>query len=65
MAGLSLTRLLPDFPELEVDNVEVSASSRGLREKGIRRLPTLVCGEKKLTGFFLTQGRIRRFLRSL
>lgn len=35
------------------------------REAGVRSIPTLVYGDKKLTGALLTKGKIRRFLESL
>ena len=65
MAGLSLSRLLPDFPEIEVDKVDFVDHIARARADGVRKYPGMVCGDRKLTGFFLTRRRIRRFLQSL
>jgi hypothetical protein len=65
VAGLSLKQPLPDFPDIEVNNVELLANFRNLRKEGIHLIPALVSGDKKLSGMFLTKKQIRRFLESL
>jgi len=65
VAGLSLKQLLPDFPDIEVNKVEVLTDFGRFRKEGIRLFPALVSGDKELSGMFLTKKQIRRFLESL
>jgi len=65
MAGLSLKQLLPDFPDIEVNKVELLSNYGRLRKEGIHLVPALVSGDKKLSGMYLTKKQIRRFLESL
>ena len=65
MAGISLSHLLGDFPEIKVNKVEYLANARRSRKDGVRSIPTLVSGEKTLSGFYLTKKSIHRFLQSL
>ena len=65
MAGLSLSRLLHEFPDVTVKKVEYLANLGRSRAAGVRSIPTLVAGEKELSGFYLTKKRIHRFLESL
>ena len=61
-AGRSLKKLRKEYPELEIETVEISLNlSRARREK-IRTIPTLKMGDDSLSGFLLTPDRIRSFL---
>jgi len=57
--------VLEDFPDVEVERVNVLDEPERLRELGLRRYPTLAHGDRVLTGFFLTKRRIRKFLKAL
>ena len=65
MAGVSLTSLLSDFPDVTVEKVEYLSNLVHSHKDGVRRIPTLVSGDQKLTGFYLTKNRIRQFLETL
>ena len=65
MAGLSLSQLLPDFPEVTVTKVEYLTNLRQSRRDGVRQIPTLIAGDQRLGGFYLTKKGIREFLESL
>lgn len=65
MAGLSLSRLLAEFPGVSVEKVELLTNLDRSRRDGVARIPTLLAGERRLTGFYLTKKHIRRFLESL
>ena len=65
MAGLSLSRLLHEFPDVTVKKVEYLANLGRSREEGVHSIPTFVSGEKKLGGFYLTKKKIHQFLESL
>ena len=65
MAGLSLLQLLPEFPDVGLEKVEYLANLGSSRAAGVKAIPTLVSGDRKLTGFYLTKKKIREFLASL
>jgi glutaredoxin len=65
MAGRSLAKLLPEFPEVTIEVVEILTNGQRARTDGVRRIPTLLSGDRRLSGFYLTRARIRRFLESL
>ncbi len=65
MAGLSLSQLRSQFPGIAVKKVEYLTHWKSAHKEGVRGIPTLVCGDKKLGGVWLTKGRIRKFLESL
>jgi hypothetical protein len=65
VAGLSLSRLLRDFPDIKVEKVDYLANLGRSRKEGIRSIPTLVSGEKRLGGFYLSKKKIHQFLESL
>ena len=65
LAGVWLRMLLPEFPDVEVEKVEYLANMGRSRELGVSFIPTLVSGERKLSGFLLTRNSVRQFLESL
>ena len=64
-AGLFLSRLLRDFPDVELEKVEYLTHLGVARRAGVRTIPTLVSGERRLAGVVLGPRRMRRFLESL
>lgn len=60
-----LAGLEPDFPEVRVERVEYLTNLGRARDAGVRSIPTLVCGERKLSGIVLTKKSMRRFLEAL
>jgi len=65
MASRSLSQLLDEFPHINLEKVEYLANLGRSRRDGVRAIPTLVSGERQLSGFYLTRNRIRQFLESL
>jgi|TARA_B110000263_G_scaffold230221_1_gene224584 hypothetical protein len=65
VAGLSLKQLLPEFPNVVLEKVELLTNLGRARREGVPTIPTLVAGDQRLKGFYLTKNRIRRFLESL
>ena len=65
MAGLSLSQLLPEFPNIQLRKIEYLANLGSSRAAGVKAIPTLVSGDQELTGFYLTKKKIREFLASL
>ena len=65
MAGLSLAQLLDEFPDIEIEKLEILTNRARAREDGVRQVPALVYGERRLSGLFLTKKKIRQFLESV
>jgi len=57
--------VLVDFPDIEIEWVDVLAEPERMLATGLRRHPALVAGEKSVNGLFLTRRRIRKFLQNL
>ena len=65
MAGLSLSRLLRDFPDITLKKVEYLANLGRSRKEGVHLIPALVSGDKTLSGIYLSKKKIHQFLESL
>ena len=65
MAGLSLARLRDEFPDVEIEKVELLTNRARARKDNVRQVPTLISGERRLGGFYLSKRKIRQFLESL
>ena len=65
MTGLSLSRVLSDFPDVQLQKVDVLANKKRAREDGVRMIPALVSGDRKVSGIIMGPKKIRRFLESL
>ncbi len=65
MAGLSLALLLRDSPDIAVRKVEILTNFGRAHQEGVHSIPTLVSGDKKLSGVYLTKKKIQKFLESL
>ena len=61
-AGLFLSRILEDFPEIELEKVEYLANMGAARKEGVRSIPTLKSGDSQLSGFLLRPKQMREFL---
>ena len=57
--------MLPEFPDIEVERVNVLDDPDTALARGIRLTPAFACDDKVLNGILLPRWRIRRFLRSL
>jgi glutaredoxin len=65
LAKLWLAQLLPEFPDVKVERVDILSSRRRAEEAGVRVIPTLVAGDQRASGFILTKGAVRRFLEAI
>lgn len=54
-----------DFPDIEVNKLSFVTNRSLAKEAGVRSIPALVHGDRRLTGVLLTKGKIRQFLESL
>ena len=65
VSGLILSRIRAEFPDVTVEKLEYFTHLGEAKRDGVRGIPTLVAGERRLGGVFLTPGSIRRFLEAL
>lgn len=65
LVGHSLKQLLPEFPGVSVDKVELLTNRGRSRQEGVTGIPTLVAGDRRLSGFYLTKKQVRQFLKSI
>jgi hypothetical protein len=65
LSALFLRRITDEFPDVAVERLEYFANLGQARQDGVRGFPTLVAGERRLAGVFLTPKSIRRFLEAL
>ncbi len=65
MARAAMDKILPDFPEIELESVDFLTHLGDARGAGVWSIPALVSGEEKLTGVLLSSARIRVFFESL
>ncbi len=62
MVNRALKKLQSEFPEMTVTEVDIVSHPVKAWKNGIRMIPTLVAGEKTLSGVYLDSSRIREFL---
>jgi glutaredoxin len=65
LSAVFLSRIRDEFPEVVIEKVEYLTNLGRARRDGVRGIPTLVSGERRLGGVFLTPRSIRRFLEAL
>ncbi len=62
LTRLHLKSLRKEFPEIEIDLIEVLSNRKRMKEDGVAGFPTLKYANKSLTGFLLTRSAIRSYL---
>ncbi|MBC8318262.1 MAG: hypothetical protein H8E41_10180 [Desulfobulbaceae bacterium] len=62
LVGRELRKIQEEHPDIEVEEIDVVANPLKSWQDGIRMIPTLVRGEQKLSGIFLSAKEIRDFL---
>jgi hypothetical protein len=65
LSSLFLSHIREDFPDVTVERVEYFTNLGQAKRDGVRAIPALVAGERRLGGILLTPGSIRRFLEAL
>ena len=65
MARAAMDKVLPDFPDVKVESVDFLTHLGAARASGVRSIPALVGGGRKLTGILLSAERIRDFFESI
>lgn len=65
MARRFVNQLIGEYPDIEIESVEFLANRRNAKNDGVKFIPALVCGEQRLSGFYLTKSRVKQFFESL
>lgn len=65
LARLHLRSLKKEFPEIEINSVEIIGNTKAMAEDGVVSFPALVHEGSKLTGFLLTRAANRSYLTDL
>lgn len=60
-----VNQLVREYPGIEIESVEFLTSRQRAKNDSVALIPALVCGEKRLSGFYLTKRRIQEFFESL
>ena len=61
----ALTELAEDFPDIEVERIDVLAHPRKALGDGIMMIPALKHNDQKLSGILLSKKEIRQFLEGI
>ncbi len=62
MVGRVLKKLQEEFPDLVIEEVDVVTHPLVSLRRGVKMIPTLIAGDKKLTGIILSEEKIRNFI---
>jgi len=62
MVGRALKKLQKEMGNFEIQQVDILRHPRTALQEGITMIPTLQVGEKRLSGIFLGEEKIRDFL---
>jgi len=65
LVGRELTKLKEEFPQLEIEKVDILANPGRTLKEGIRMIPTLRAGDKTLTGIYLSPAQVRAFVTAM
>jgi glutaredoxin len=65
VAGAFLDALIQEHPDVRVERVEYLTHLGRARRDGVRMIPTLVSGDRRVGGLFLSRASIRRFLETI
>jgi len=57
--------VVKDFPDIKVNKVGFRANRDLAMEAGVKSIPALVYGDRKLSGLLLTKAKIRHFLEQI
>ena len=65
LVGRELTKLGREFPQLKIEKVDILTNPGQALKQGVKMIPTLQAGERRLSGVFLSKDEIRDFVTSL
>lgn len=62
MARKTLDELLKKYPEIDLEEVDITTNPLRAWKDGVRFIPTLKSGNNSLTGLFLSSAQLEDFL---
>jgi hypothetical protein len=62
MAKKALDELLQDRDDIQLEEIEILSNPVRALKDGVRFIPTLKCGERQLSGIFLSIDKIKAFI---
>lgn len=62
LAGRELDKLYREFPQLQVEKIDILTHPRRALAADIRMIPALKAGDRILAGFLLQPAAIRKFV---
>jgi predicted DsbA family dithiol-disulfide isomerase len=65
LVGRALQKLQEEYPDLAVEKVEVTTHPAESLRQGIRIIPALTAGGRKLSGLILTPAAVREFVEKI
>lgn len=65
LVSRQLARLSREYGDLEVEEIEVITSPVKSWQEGVRLIPALRAGDKRLSGLVLTPAQVRDFITAL
>ena len=65
MVGRVLKKMQDADPDLVVEEVEVTTNPLVTLRQGVKMIPAILAGDKKLSGIILTEEKVKKFIGSL
>ena len=62
LVSRELTKLQQEFPELQVEKVDILTNPGRTLKEGVRMIPTLKAGDRQLSGIYLSSAKVREFV---
>jgi hypothetical protein len=62
LVGRELTKLQEEFPDLQIEKVDILSHPGRALKAGVKMIPTLHAGSATLSGVFLSSSQIRKFV---
>lgn len=62
MAGRALKKITENYPDIDIQTIEVTTNPWRAWKDGIRMIPALRIGDKTLAGILLSPGKISAFI---
>ena len=62
LVGRELTKLKQEFPELQIEKVDILTNPGRTLKDGVRMIPTLKAGDRTLTGIYLSSAQVKEFV---
>ncbi len=65
MAKKALDELLSNMDDVHLEEVEVMTNPLRALKDGVKFIPTLKCGEERLSGILLSRSKLEEFLQKM